>query len=96
MPHEPVQIIPPDQTTKWLHAVDQLTEQARQREATPLLHFFQGLASFIKIVTERRLTVSIQRFGAVEARLNGIASIAHAWLEAERAEGEAIVQLLGA
>jgi chemotaxis protein histidine kinase CheA len=96
MHHQPVQLLPADQTTKWLHTVDQLTEQARQREATPLQHFFQGLSSFIKIVTERRLAVSAQRFGAVETRLNGIASIAHAWLEAERAEREAIVQLLAA
>jgi chemotaxis protein histidine kinase CheA len=94
--HQPVQILPPDQTAKWLHAVDQLTEQARQREATPLQHFFQGLSSFIKIVTERQLAVSTQRFGAVENRLSGIASIAHAWLEAERTEREAIVQLLTA
>lgn len=96
MLRQPVQILPPDQTAKWLHAVDQLTEQARQREAAPLHHFFQGLSSFIKIATERRLAVSTQRFGAVETRLNGIASMAHAWLEAERAEREAIVQLLAA
>jgi chemotaxis protein histidine kinase CheA len=87
---------PPDQTTEWLHTVDQLMDQARQRDAVPLLHFFQGLSSFIKIVTENRLAISGQRFGAVETRLGGMASIAQAWLEAERVERAAIVQLLAA
>lgn len=87
---------PPDQTTEWLHTVNQLVDQARQRDAVPLLHFFQGLSSFIKIVTERRLAISAQRFGAVETRLGGMASIAQAWLEAERAERAAIVHLLAA
>ena len=86
----------PDQTTEWLHTVNQLVDQARQRDAVPLLHFFQGLSSFIKIVTERRLAISAQRFGAVETRLGGMASIAQAWLEAERAERAAIVHLLAA
>ena len=67
---------PPDQTMEWLHTVNQLVDQARQRDAVPLLHFFQGLSSFIKIVTERRLAISAQRFGAVETRLGGMASIA--------------------
>ena len=87
---------PPDQTMEWLHTVNQLVDQARQRDAVPLLHFFQGLSSFIKIVTERRLAISAQRFGAVETRLGGMASIAQAWLEAERAERAAIVHLLAA
>ena len=87
---------PPDQTMEWHHTVNQLVDQARQRDAVPLLHFFQGLSSFIKIVTERRLAISAQRFGAVETRLGGMASIAQAWLEAERAERAAIVHLLAA
>lgn len=96
MSRESPSIRPPDQATEWLHTVDQLVDQARQRDAVPLLHFFQGLSSFIKIVTEHRLTISAQRFGAVETRLGGMASIAQAWLEAERAERAAIVQLLAA
>ncbi|MEX5214891.1 MAG: Hpt domain-containing protein [Nitrospiraceae bacterium] len=86
----------PDQTREWLQGIDQLVDQARQREAVALLHFFQGLSSFIKIVTERRLTISAHRFGAVEIRLSGMASVAQSWLEAERAERAAIVQLLAA
>lgn len=85
-----------DQTREWLQAVDQLVDQARQREAVLLLQFFQGLSSFMKIVTERRLTISAQRFGAVEIRLGEMASVAQSWLEAERAERAAIVQLLAA
>jgi hypothetical protein len=93
---QPISNRPPDQAAEWLHMVDQLVDQARQRDAAPLLHFFQGLSSFIRIVTERRLAISAQRFGAVETRLGGMASIAQVWLEAERAERAAIIQLLAA
>lgn len=96
MSRQPTAIHSPDQTTEWLHAVDQLVNQSRQRDAVPLLHFFQGLSSFVKIVTERRLAISAQRFGAVESRLGEMGSIAEAWLEAEQAERTAIVQLLAA
>lgn len=96
MSRQPASNRPVDRATECLQTVDQLVDQARQRDAVPLLHFFQGLSSFIKIATERRLAISAQRFGAVETRLAALGATAQAWLEAEREERTAIVELLAA
>lgn len=79
-----------------METLDQLIELSRQRQAVTIMQFFQGLATFVGIVTERRVTMTAKRFELVEGRLEGIVPLAKRWGEAGQKERDAIAQLVPA
>ena len=76
--------------------LDQVGELARQRQAVPIMHFFQGLSTFVRIVTDRRIVITPKRWELVENRIQAVTGMAQAWEEAGRAERQAIGGLVHA
>ena len=77
-----------------LETLDQLVELSRQRYAHAIMHFFQGLSTFVRIVADRRMTISAQRFELVEARVQGVMESVKQWGIAGQTERNAIVHLV--
>ncbi len=87
----------PDQHWKSLQeTLDQLVELSRQRQAFPIMYFFQGLSTFVSIVTDRRMAIPPKRFELVEARVQGMSDLVQQWGAAGRSEREAVAKLIPA
>lgn len=79
-----------------LDTLDQLVELSRQRHAPAIMQFFHGLSTFVRIVADRRMTISARRFDLVEARVGAVLEMAKEWSEYGRQERESVAQLVPA
>jgi chemotaxis protein histidine kinase CheA len=70
--------------------VAQLWSAAQQINASEAMTFFMGLHSFLTIVLQRRVVISVQSFEAVALRLTQCVNAIEEWVESGRVERSAI------
>ncbi|MGH7254939.1 MAG: hypothetical protein ACREI3_04105 [Nitrospirales bacterium] len=71
-----------------------LRKAAGEVEARPVMDFFEGMETFMRILAERRVPIEAERIHAVCARVQVLSTLAERWVEAGRDERAAIENIL--
>ncbi len=79
-----------------IESVRGLEQIATTAQAPSIAQFFRGLAGFLTVASQGRLSLVAERLPAVEFRLGAVIPMAHQWVEMGRAERSAIVALMSA
>ncbi len=77
-----------------LQEVQALHDAARTLEAKPVMQFFHGLHTFLRIVAQKAVEIAAVRLEAVESRLQRVVPIARQWIEDGKKERSVIQQFV--
>lgn len=78
-----------------LQDVVRLRDEAFAAGASSVMSFFKGLHSWLSLVARQQISVPVQRFDAVESRLNSALTMAQQWVDVGRMKKSNVEQFLG-
>ncbi|MFO0773765.1 MAG: Hpt domain-containing protein [Nitrospiraceae bacterium] len=83
-----------DQWVKLLEGADHLAELSRRHQAPRLIQFFVGLATCMRLVSDKRVTLTAKRLELVEGRIVAMGTLVEQWASEGAAERQDIAALL--